>query len=40
MYRHKMNRSSSKKYFSRSADRTHKKNSWGSSPAMRGGIRL
>lgn len=39
MKRHKMSRSGSKKLFSRTASRTHKKNVL-SGPVMRGGIRL
>lgn len=41
--RHRMSRRGSEKYFSRAADRIHRKNSLtssGSSYAMRGGIRL
>lgn len=43
MRRHKMNRRSSEKYFSRTADRVHPKNFIPSAPGpgpMRGGIRL
>ncbi len=38
MYRQKMKRSKSKKYFSKTASKTHKKNVAGK--PMRGGIRL
>lgn len=38
--RHKMGRRHSEVYFSRGADRIHKKNLLLSGPSMRGGIRL
>lgn len=40
MRRHSMNRGSSKRSFSRGADRIHRKNIAGGSASMRGGIRL
>lgn len=39
-FRHKMGRSSSKRLFSATASRKHKKNFTGASRVMRGGIRL
>lgn len=38
--RYKMNKKKSKKYFSKTADRTHKFNDNSSNFVMRGGIRL
>lgn len=40
MKRMKMSKKSSKKLFSRTASRTHKKNIVGANTVMRGGIRL
>lgn len=40
MRRHKMGRRGSEKYFTRSANRVHPKNSLSGAGPMRGGIRL
>lgn len=40
MHRSKMSRSGSKRQFSKTAARTHRKNIQGARTAMRGGIRL